>query len=75
MLLTNESFSSNEVLRNDLCKPRRKNLTSRERIVAAIAHDNLMKHLNWKDQSNFIYDVFQQLAQPEEKLIGLLGGA
>ncbi len=41
--------------------------------ISAIAHDNLMKHLDWKDQPTLIYDVVQQLAQPGEKLIDLLG--
>jgi len=41
--------------------------------ISAIAHDNLMKHLGWIDQPTQIYDVVQQLAQPGEKLIDLLG--
>ncbi len=41
--------------------------------ISAIAHDNLMKHLGWDDQPTQIYDVVQQVAQPGEKLIDLLG--
>ncbi len=41
--------------------------------ISAIAHDNLMKHLGWDDERTLIYDVVQQLAQPGERLIDLLG--
>jgi len=41
--------------------------------ISAIAHDNLMNHLGWDDQPTLIYDVVQQLAQPGDKLIDLLG--
>ena len=41
--------------------------------ISAIAHDNLMNHLGWSNQPTLIYDVVQQLAQPGEKLIDLLG--
>ncbi|MCK5198864.1 MAG: methyltransferase, partial [Spirochaetales bacterium] len=41
--------------------------------ISAIAHDNLMNHLDWSNESTLIYDVVQQLAQPGEKLIDLLG--
>ncbi len=41
--------------------------------ISAIAHDNLMNHLGWKNEPTRIYDVVQQLAQPGRKLIDLLG--
>jgi uroporphyrinogen decarboxylase len=40
--------------------------------ISAIAHDNLMNHLDWDDPT-WIYDVVQQLAQPSDRLIDLLG--
>ena len=40
--------------------------------ISAVAHNNLMNHLNW-DSPTLIYDVVQQLAQPDNKLVDLLG--
>ncbi len=40
--------------------------------ISALAHAGLMENLGW-DQPTRIYDVVQQLAQPSEDLIDLLG--
>lgn len=41
--------------------------------ISAIAHDNFMRYLGWNNEPTLIYDVVQQLAQPGDKLIDLLG--
>ena len=40
--------------------------------ISAIAHSNLIKYLGW-DEPTLIYDVVQQLAQPGDRLVNLLG--
>jgi uroporphyrinogen decarboxylase len=40
--------------------------------ISAIAHSRLIKHLGWEEPTR-IYDVVQQLAQPGDRLIDLLG--
>ncbi len=37
--------------------------------ISAIAYGNLKRHLGWNKGHNRIYDVVQQLAQPEEALL------
>jgi uroporphyrinogen decarboxylase len=32
--------------------------------ISAIAYDNLINHLNFKDKRNWVYDIVQQVAQP-----------
>lgn len=41
--------------------------------ISAIAYSNLIKHLGRKDLSVQIYDVVQQLAQPDMSLIDQFG--
>lgn len=41
--------------------------------ISAIAYNNLKKHLNIKDGNTRIYDVVQQLAQPEDEIIDRFG--
>lgn len=41
--------------------------------ISAIAHRNLMDYLGRKDAPTLIYDVVQQLAQPDMELLDLLG--
>jgi uroporphyrinogen decarboxylase len=40
--------------------------------ISAVAHANLVKHLDLADQRTQVYDVVQQLAQPSEELLGRL---
>ena len=40
--------------------------------ISAVAHNNLINHLGWESPT-LIYDVVQQLAQPDDNLIDLLG--
>ena len=37
--------------------------------VSAIAYDNLLRHLNFKDRRNWVYDVVQQVAQPSIEVL------
>lgn len=41
--------------------------------ISAIAYNNLKKHLNLTDGHTRIYDVVQQVVQPEEKIMDLFG--
>ncbi|MBI9101844.1 MAG: methyltransferase [Spirochaetales bacterium] len=41
--------------------------------ISAIAHRNLMKYLGREESPTLIYDVVQQLAQPDMDLVDLLG--
>lgn len=42
--------------------------------ISAIAYNNLKKHLGIKGQPAKLYDVFQQLAEPELEVVDRLGG-
>ena len=37
--------------------------------ISAIAYDNLVKHLDFKDKRNWVYDVVQQVAQPSSEFL------
>jgi uroporphyrinogen decarboxylase len=37
--------------------------------ISAIAYDNLLRHLNFKDRRIWVYDVVQQVAQPAPELL------
>ena len=37
--------------------------------ISAIAYSNLVKHLNFKDQRVWVYDIVQQVAQPSEEAL------
>lgn len=41
--------------------------------ISAIAYSNLLRHLKWEHLPVQIYDVVQQLAQPHDQIIDLLG--
>ncbi len=41
--------------------------------ISAIAYSNLTKHIGLKNSSTRIYDVVQELAQPEDEIIEILG--
>ncbi len=40
--------------------------------ISAVAHANLVKHLGLADQRTWVYDVVQQLAQPQDELLDRL---
>jgi len=40
--------------------------------ISAVAHSNLIRHLGW-DSPTLVYDVVQQLAQPDDRLVEELG--
>ncbi len=37
--------------------------------ISAIAYDNLLRHLPFKDKRNWVYDVVQQVAQPSAEVL------
>jgi uroporphyrinogen decarboxylase len=37
--------------------------------ISAIAYDNLIRHLDFKDKRNWVYDVVQQVAQPSMEFL------
>ena len=37
--------------------------------ISAVAYDNLLRHLNFRDQRNWVYDVVQQVAQPSAEVL------
>jgi uroporphyrinogen decarboxylase len=37
--------------------------------ISAMAYDNLLRHLPFHDQRNWVYDVVQQVAQPSEEVL------
>lgn len=41
--------------------------------ISAIAYDQLIKHLNFKDKRNWVYDVVQQVAQPSAEFLDYFG--
>ena len=41
--------------------------------ISAIAYNNLKKHLGKTNGHSYVYDVVQQLALPEDEILGLLG--
>ncbi len=41
--------------------------------ISAIAYTNLNKYLNMKDSKTYIYDVVQQVAQPEQAILDRFG--
>ena len=41
--------------------------------ISAIAYNNLKKHLNMRDGHTRVYDVCQQVAQPEDEIIERFG--
>ncbi|PHV70823.1 methyltransferase [Sporanaerobium hydrogeniformans] len=41
--------------------------------ISAIAYTNLTKYLNMKDSKTYIYDVVQQVAQPEQAILDRFG--
>lgn len=41
--------------------------------ISAVAHSNLCRYLKFEDTHTRIYDVVQQLAQPEEEILKLFG--
>jgi uroporphyrinogen decarboxylase len=40
--------------------------------ISAVAHANLVRHLGLRDQRTWVYDVVQQLAQPQDELLDRL---
>lgn len=41
--------------------------------ISAIAYDQLIKHLDFKDRRNWVYDVVQQVAQPSQEFLDRFG--
>ena len=37
--------------------------------ISAVAYDHLLRHLNFKDRRNWVYDVVQQVAQPSSEVL------
>ena len=42
--------------------------------IQAIAYAELLKYLGFKDEKVLVYDIFQQLAEPSEKIVDYMGG-
>jgi uroporphyrinogen decarboxylase len=41
--------------------------------ISMVAYQNLVKHLGIKNQKNKVYDVIQEVTQPEQEILDLLG--
>lgn len=42
--------------------------------IQAVAYNRLLSHLGMNDEDNRVYDVFQQLAEPSEKVVDRMNG-